>query len=582
MSSQVKDNKRQGRGLALLLAFMFFISFFPLISSAPVGSSTEAREIHVARIVFEQNEWILPNRNGLLPSKPPLYHWCVAALGHLTGKVDHFEARVVSLLFAAGTLFISVSLAISFFPQYRWAAFMAALILGSSYQFVRIAVDARVDMAFCFFVMLAAAFILRPLSPLEIKYSLKTVLHSQKDFIFFYLSCFFAVLSKGPLGVVLPCLIAFIITGVAYGFKRSFQVWFENRLGIYIFTLLAPLWYFLAFAKAGSEFINRQLIFENIGRFFGEKLTNYEPFWYYVPSFTFKAFPWSLVFICFLLYALYCRLRSKGLMVKAFSSGGLSLIEKASWLWFFVCLLFFSIAVGKRHSYLVPLFPAVMFFIIGRLQSVKFSPQVSYLEKLKISLLIFLHLGALSLVLSRYFFYYQGPISSITMSWLSDNQVPLALSCLLPYLLKVIFNIFKAGAFWTRDVVLLISIYCVFSISLATGNGIKNSIKDFHGAADAINERLAKDAKIYVVREQHEEFLDPLLYYLHRNVEIVLPSKLKKDCGNYYIFQWKYVELEEFQDPRFSRLLQYLQVVDRLKNKKDRTIFLYHYNCDYS
>jgi hypothetical protein len=50
-----------------------------LLSAPPIVTRGEAREGLVVREMVARGEWILPQRQGMIASKPPLYHWLRAA-----------------------------------------------------------------------------------------------------------------------------------------------------------------------------------------------------------------------------------------------------------------------------------------------------------------------------------------------------------------------------------------------------------------------------------------------------------------------------------------------------------------------
>src|ERR1044071_6720919 len=66
---------------AWLFALIFAALLARLALSAPIWQHGEAREGLVVWGIVHNNEWILPFRNGELPSKPPLFHWLAAVVG---------------------------------------------------------------------------------------------------------------------------------------------------------------------------------------------------------------------------------------------------------------------------------------------------------------------------------------------------------------------------------------------------------------------------------------------------------------------------------------------------------------------
>ena len=78
--------------LALLMAAAYF--------SPHIWQHGEAREALVVRDIIRHDRWLLPLRNGELPSKPVLYHWIGASLTVALGYSD-FTIRLPSVLAAA-------------------------------------------------------------------------------------------------------------------------------------------------------------------------------------------------------------------------------------------------------------------------------------------------------------------------------------------------------------------------------------------------------------------------------------------------------------------------------------------------
>jgi hypothetical protein len=109
--------------------------------------------------------------------------------------------------------------------------------------------------------------------------------------------------------------------------------------------LLATGWYVVAVTRGGEEFFDRQILQENLSRFVGGSGHSH-PLYYYISYLFSQSLPWGL-FLPFLLWDLFkARLRT----------GNGALFLK---LWFVVMFAFFSISVGKRPVYLLPLYPSL-------------------------------------------------------------------------------------------------------------------------------------------------------------------------------------------------------------------------------
>jgi len=108
--------------------------------------------------------------------------------------------------------------------------------------------------------------------------------------------CGFGLLAEGPLGVVLPFL---VIAGVAFYHWGISGVRNVIQPG-WIWALIVGLpWYVLATISGQDSFIARQIIFENIERFFGGDGIVAKPLSFYWEHFWGQAAPWSFVAVVF-------------------------------------------------------------------------------------------------------------------------------------------------------------------------------------------------------------------------------------------------------------------------------------------
>src|SRR4029077_3045995 len=212
---------------------------------------------------------------------------------------------------------------------------LGGTILATTMVYQNQALSARVDMTLCFFVMLS----------LVLFYALyRGLLTGQFWGYVFYATCGIGILAKGPLGLLLPALIA----GTFLVLKRKWDLLFKFCFhpGVLLTLLLGAGWYVVAVTRGGEGFIDRQLLQENLNRFFGGSGHSH-PVYYYIPYLFSQGLPWTL-FLPFLLWDLFA---------KNFRSQDDSLFLIV---WFFVMFLFFSISAGKRPVYLLPLYPALV------------------------------------------------------------------------------------------------------------------------------------------------------------------------------------------------------------------------------
>jgi hypothetical protein len=307
--------------------------YFPYLGAAPFFNKGEPREAMAVQDIVTRGEWLVPLKRATdVPSKPPLLHWSAAAVYWVTGKLDEVTMRFPSALFATFGVVLLYALARKLFPPAT--ALLAGAILATTMIYQDQALDARVDMTLCFFVMLSLALF----------YSLYRGLLSHPAWYY----VFFAVtgigtLAKGPLGIVLTGLVA----GIFLSLKRRWDLLRKFCLhpGVVLMVILAAAWYVVAVMRGGEGFFDRQIVEENLNRFFGGSGHSH-PVYYYIPYLFAQGLPWAVI----LPVVLWDAFRKNP------SATEDTLFFKV---WFAVMFVFFSLSLGKRPVYLLPLYPAL-------------------------------------------------------------------------------------------------------------------------------------------------------------------------------------------------------------------------------
>ncbi|MGE0683876.1 MAG: ArnT family glycosyltransferase, partial [Candidatus Binatia bacterium] len=320
------------------LLLLCFLLYFWELGQIPFYNYEESKEALVVWELVNEGGWILPLRNGTeIPLKPPLFHWCGALIALISGKVNEFAVRSPSAFFSTGSVLL-----IFFFGQRVWnwrVGLLASLVVATSPEWTRWATYARSDMGLVFFLT-AAGFLF---------FRLWEERASQRRTLFlFYLCVGFATLAKGPLGLVLPGVVGLTFLIIS----RDLQLLRQMRLleGAAIVIVVAASWYVLALNQAGWEFFHRQILDENLYRFFDSEQggpSRDHAWYYYGPALCAGMFPWSLFFpaLIHFLYRSREELRAPKLRYLL--------------VWVLAGLLFFTLASGKRTNYILPLYPAV-------------------------------------------------------------------------------------------------------------------------------------------------------------------------------------------------------------------------------
>ena len=316
----------------------------------------EPREASVAISMIESGNWILPEvYANEFAYKPPMAHWLMAAFSMPQGYVSEFTSRLPSAL----AQIILIGFVLAFFgKRIRFQeAFITTLLLLTCFEIHRAGMTARVDMLLTTFTVLGLMQLYRWENKLELKGLpvLIPLLFSG------------AILTKGPVGIILPLFIFFVYLLALR--KHSIAKIIKSLLYIGVSSLFIPLiWYVAAYKQGGEDFLNVMLA-ENFGRFFhlNQSNINYdlgheEGFYYNFVTLLSGFIPWALLFILSLFGAKW---RMPG---KSFKQ-----IITDAWNWFLsiekmkrfsivatICIIFFySIPSSKRSVYLMPAYPFI-------------------------------------------------------------------------------------------------------------------------------------------------------------------------------------------------------------------------------
>ena len=318
---------------AALLLLLCGVLYFPYLGTAPLFDKGEPREGMAVQDIVRRGEWLVPLKRATdVPSKPPLFHWTAAATYQITGRLDESTLRFPSALYATLGVLLVYFFARKLFDSE--VALLAGAILATTLVYQDQALDARVDMTLCFFVTLSLALF----------YSLyRGFLNHPVWYYVFFIVTGIGTLAKGPLGILLPGLVAGVF--VVATRKWNLLAKFVFHPGIVLMLALAAGWYVIAVSRGGEGFFDRQILQENLRRFAGGSGHSH-PVYYYIPYLFSQGMPWALFFPV----ALW-ELCKKGSPV----GDHMSFLK----IWVAVMFVFFSISLGKRPVYLLPLYPAL-------------------------------------------------------------------------------------------------------------------------------------------------------------------------------------------------------------------------------
>lgn len=331
-------------GAGAVLALVASISLYG-IADLPFYTKGEPREALVVWELAHGGGRILPLRNGdEIPSKPPFFHWLGAVAASALGEVDEFATRLPS-----ATLAIVMVLAVYFFAASASrirSGWLSAIALATSFEWLRAARTARVDMTFS--VLFAGALLL-------FARILQDGPTPTRRFAFWALLAA-ATLTKGPIGLVLPLvvIVVFATMGSASNVRTTLRE-LRTDIGLPAVLLVTGAWYGAAFAIGGEPFLETHVLRENVFRVLDAERFgsghSHGPF-YLFGQFFLGAFPWSLSLpaVAWWLWEQRPLDETRRFLVT----------------WFVVVFAFFLIPDSKRGVYLLPAYPpgALLFGLV--------------------------------------------------------------------------------------------------------------------------------------------------------------------------------------------------------------------------
>ncbi|HOW55259.1 MAG TPA: glycosyltransferase family 39 protein [Syntrophorhabdaceae bacterium] len=308
----------------IILIILAGILFFFNLGATSLWDPDEPRQAIMAREMDQRGDYIHPYLNGVpYLEKPPFYSWMIILAAKISGTLDEFASRAPSAL--AALLFVVVTFLLGCRLGDERAGFLSGLVLMTNYQFLSNARESVMDMTFAFLIGLAV-------------YLAFVSLEKDRRFLFVlsFIPGAFAILTKGPAGLVIPAGIIFFILLFKKAMKRYF---IPLALGCILAAAIASVWFILA----GESYIKEFIFHQNLTRY-TKAFDHFESPWYYFHKLFFNFMPWSLL----LPFALFTAFRKRYLLPLT---------------WFILIFLFFEFSQSKRAIYLLPAYPALALLV---------------------------------------------------------------------------------------------------------------------------------------------------------------------------------------------------------------------------
>ncbi len=333
----------------LILLGVVSVTLITFLGTTLYNTKGEPREAIVAVTMLSQGDWLLPVNYGAdIPFKPPMLAWLIAAVSQLNGgHVTEFTSRLPSAIACIGMVMMGFSV----FSRRRRNSplpMAMAVITFTAFEVERAATSCRVDMVLTAFIVCAIYF-----------FYLYYDSRSRGYLIGATVMMALATLTKGPVGIILPCMIMWV-----WRITRGDRFWpLTGTLALCAVLALMPYawWWVEAMSRGGDEF-TRLMIEENFGRFTGTMSysSHSNPWWYYFPMLAAGFLPYTLLALLGI-PAVWCGkpsiLKSGWLGRIARWYRSLEPIDQMSLLAVLLTLAFYMIPDSKRGVYILPLYP---------------------------------------------------------------------------------------------------------------------------------------------------------------------------------------------------------------------------------
>src|SRR3954469_901052 len=307
--------------LIVVIALSIHLGGFPLLDP------DEGRNAEVGREMAATNDYVMPRLDGLpYLDKPIVYFAAEAAVMEVLGPTE-VAARLPAFLFTiAGAAFLW------WFAKRVWGrdeAFIAAIVFLATPLAIAFSRTVIFDAALALFITMATAF-----------FYLACEDGARKWAALAWLSIGLGVITKGPVAIALPLLVAI---PYAVWRKRFRALWSWGGLALFILAI-APWVY--AISRAIPDFLHYVVVTETAQRLATKALKRTGPPWYFIPYLLAGAFPWSIVLIA---------------NPRSIDRRDRSTIYLL--LWIAIPFIFFSISQSKRPQYILPLMAPVALLI---------------------------------------------------------------------------------------------------------------------------------------------------------------------------------------------------------------------------
>jgi len=340
----------------IYLLLIWFIALLPTMILRDFTPNNELRYLSIVDEALESgNIFTFTNQGLIYADKPPLFFWLM-----MLGKVllNGHRMWFLSMLSFIPALITLMTMIKWMHPSNRENEVSTnnenagVLMLMTSVLFISLTIVVRMDMLMIMFITLS----------LYTFYKIYKGENHPRDTYLFPIYLFFALFSKGPVGILVPL----ISTTLFLLFRKKINT-FKKYWGwksLLIILACSAIWFMGVYLERGNEYLNNLLVHQTVGRGINS-FHHKEPFYYYAISIWYSLAPWSLLVIGLLVAGVYKRK-----------------IKSDIELFFLIIILstfgFLSLVSSKLGVYLLPILPFTIFLSVLLLK--KFNIQNNWIK----------------------------------------------------------------------------------------------------------------------------------------------------------------------------------------------------------
>ncbi|SFL54832.1 ArnT family glycosyltransferase [Pelosinus propionicus] len=318
---------------------LFLISFFSYMffnQAIPITDPVESNYALTAKEMVLSGDWVSPRIYGNVWFDKPIFFYWLTALSFQLFGFSEWAARLAPALFAA----VGVVLLYWFAGKTitRRSALLAVVIMGTSFEYLLLAKLVITDMVFFVFNCAALGFFYMGYVKMD---------GTKRWYLAAYVSMALAVLTKGPIGALLPALVILLVILLQRNWTELKEMY--PLTGFLLFAIVALPWYAAMYTLHGMEFINTFFGVHNYLRATVSEHPKDNVSYYYLAVFVLSMLPWSALVTKALIqgYKDFCSRKSPLLLFL--------------FLWIAAYFGFYSLMATKYLTYTFPiLFPVAI------------------------------------------------------------------------------------------------------------------------------------------------------------------------------------------------------------------------------